>query len=250
MRLHQELVLGIGGVRAIRALGLAPAVWHLNEGHSAFLLAERARELRGRPAGRSTTAWDDVPREQRVHDPHAGLGRQRALRCGPRPAGRRAAARTTAASRSSASSSSGSASTGTRSQFDMTAFSLRLTNGANAVSHLHAETANATWSGVIDRPILGITNGIHGPTWIGDPVAELLERLDADLDDLDASTESRPVLGAPRADPGARPVGGAPAPEARARPLRARPPAQPVRPPRRGADGARRARDRARPGRS
>ena len=45
MRLHQELVLGVGGVRAIRALGLAPAVWHLNEGHSAFLLAERAREL-------------------------------------------------------------------------------------------------------------------------------------------------------------------------------------------------------------
>ena len=44
MRLHQELVLGIGGVRAVRALGLAPAVWHLNEGHSAFLLAERARE--------------------------------------------------------------------------------------------------------------------------------------------------------------------------------------------------------------
>ena len=45
MRLHQELVLGVGGVRAIRALGLSPAVWHLNEGHSAFLLAERAREL-------------------------------------------------------------------------------------------------------------------------------------------------------------------------------------------------------------
>src|SRR4051794_25190962 len=44
MRLHQELVLGIGGVRAIRQLGLEPAVWHLNEGHSAFLLAERARE--------------------------------------------------------------------------------------------------------------------------------------------------------------------------------------------------------------
>jgi len=45
MRLHQELVLGVGGVRAIRALGIRPAVWHLNEGHSAFLLAERAREL-------------------------------------------------------------------------------------------------------------------------------------------------------------------------------------------------------------
>ena len=45
MRLHQELVLGVGGVRALRELGLDPAVWHLNEGHSAFLLAERAREL-------------------------------------------------------------------------------------------------------------------------------------------------------------------------------------------------------------
>ena len=42
MRLHQELILGIGGVRALRALGIAPAAWHLNEGHSAFLLGERA----------------------------------------------------------------------------------------------------------------------------------------------------------------------------------------------------------------
>ena len=45
MRLHQELVLGVGGVRALRELELEPAAWHLNEGHSAFLLAERAREL-------------------------------------------------------------------------------------------------------------------------------------------------------------------------------------------------------------
>ena len=45
MRLCQELVLGIGGVRALRALGIEPAVWHLNEGHSAFLLVERAGEL-------------------------------------------------------------------------------------------------------------------------------------------------------------------------------------------------------------
>ena len=78
---------------------------------------------------------------------------------------------------------------GDHAEFDMTAFSLRLTNGANAVSHLHAETANATWQGVPGRPILGITNGIHGPTWIGQPIAELLEDLGADLDDLDESTE-------------------------------------------------------------
>lgn len=43
-RIEQELVLGVGGVRALRALGLAPAVWHVNEGHAAFLMIERARE--------------------------------------------------------------------------------------------------------------------------------------------------------------------------------------------------------------
>ena len=184
------------------------------------------------------------PREQRLHDPHAGLGRQRAVRRRPRPARRRPAARrrrrpTRAASRSSASSSSGWASTATRSQFDMTAFSLRLTNGANAVSQLHAETANATWQGVVaardprhhqrrPRPDLDRRSRSR----------ELLERyLGADLDDLDAGGRARPLLGAHRPDPGRRAVGGAPAPEARARDLRPRPAAQPVRPPRRGAGG-------------
>ena len=70
MRLHQELVLGIGGVRAIRQLGLAPAVWHLNEGHSAFLLAERAREY---VAGKMSIddAWAAVRRDSvfTIHTP-------------------------------------------------------------------------------------------------------------------------------------------------------------------------------------
>src|SRR5262245_31497414 len=70
MRLHQELVLGVGGVRALRELKLDPAVWHLNEGHSAFLLAERARELveTGQPLDR---AWDTVKRNSvfTIHTP-------------------------------------------------------------------------------------------------------------------------------------------------------------------------------------
>jgi starch phosphorylase len=74
-------------------------------------------------------------------------------------------------------------------QFDMTAFSLRLTNGANAVSRLHAETANATWAGIVDKPILGVTNGVHDPTWVGDPIVSLLRGLGANLDDLDASSQ-------------------------------------------------------------
>ena len=78
MRLHQEIVLGIGGVRALRALGLKPAAWHLNEGHSALLLAERAREFVA--GGLSLDqAWEMVRQGQCVHDPHPGLGRQRAV---------------------------------------------------------------------------------------------------------------------------------------------------------------------------
>jgi len=185
MRLHQELVLGIGGVRAIRALGLEPAVWHLNEGHSAFLLAERAREHV--KSGRSLAqAWTDVRRDSvfTIHTPvsagnerfDAELVRRLAgplLEAGGVPV--------------NDVLQLGLGVDHDPNQFDMTAFSLRLTRGANAVSHLHAQTANETWQAVLDHPILGITNGIHGPTWIGQPIAEPLERLGADLDDLDAN---------------------------------------------------------------
>jgi starch phosphorylase len=187
MRLHQELVLGIGGVRAIRALGLAPAVWHLNEGHSALLLAERAREYVSRGVALDD-AWGQVRRDSvfTIHTPvsagnerfEADLVRRLAgplLDAGGVPV--------------QEVLDLGLGVDEDPDQFDMTAFSLRLTRGANAVSHLHAQTANETWQGVVDHPILGITNGIHGPTWIGQPIAELLEALGADLDDLDESTQ-------------------------------------------------------------
>ena len=78
---------------------------------------------------------------------------------------------------------------GDRGQFDMTAFSLRLTNGANAVSQLHAETANGTWQGITDHPILGITNGVHGPSWVGTPIVEAVKtHLGAELDGMDAGS--------------------------------------------------------------
>ena len=194
MRLHQELVLGVGGVRAIRALGLAPAVWHLNEGHSAFLLAERTRELvaTGLPLDesfaqvRSSSVFT-------IHTPvsagnerfDADLVRRIA---GPlldgdgRPAtGGVPIERVLELGRDGA---------GDLHSFDLTALSLRLTNGANAVSQLHAETANATWQSLIDRPILGITNGVHAPTWVGSAMADLYDRqLEADLDDLDPQSQ-------------------------------------------------------------
>lgn len=197
MRLHQELVLGVGGVRALRALELDPAVWHLNEGHSAFLLAERAREMTaaGTPI---ETALETISRNAvfTIHTPVSagnerfdadlvrrvagplldgdgrpntgGVGLERVLGMGL-----------------------GVDNDG--SQFDMTAFSLRLTTNANAVSQLHGHTANGTWAAIMPREILGLTNGVHTPTWVGQPLRDALERYtNADLDAMeDAEPEQR-----------------------------------------------------------
>ena len=194
MRLHQELVLGVGGVRAIRALGIVPSVWHLNEGHSAFLLAERAREHVA--AGLSLEeAWDLVRADSvfTIHTPvpagnerfAADLVRQVAtplLDGDGRPS--------TGGVPVEAVLELGVGVEGDRGQFDMTGFSLRLTRAANAVSQLHAQTADATWRGVAPQEIIGITNGVHMPSWIGHAMTETLQRhLGADLDNLDIEGE-------------------------------------------------------------
>src|SRR3954470_10832296 len=153
MRLHQELVLGIGGVRALRALGIAPAVWHLNEGHSAFLLAERARELVANGA-EIDDALAAVRRNSvfTIHTPvsagnerfDANLVRQLA---GPILAPGAGAPQAAPGLPIERVLEIGCGPDGDEGQFDMTAFSLRLTSRANAVSQLHAQTANATWQG-------------------------------------------------------------------------------------------------------
>ena len=190
MRLHQELVLGVGGTRALRALDLSPAVWHLNEGHSAFLLAERAREL----VATGTTlddAWTEVRRNSvfTIHTPvsagnerfDVGLVRRVAgpmLEGDGRPG--------TGGVPVQRVLDLGLGVEGDTGQFDMTAFSLRLTHGANAVSLLHGHTANATWQGIAPHEILGLTNGVHTPTWVGQPMRDALEHhTDADLDTMD-----------------------------------------------------------------
>ena len=183
MRLHQELVLGVGGVRALRALGIAPAAWHLNEGHSAFLLVERARELVA--AG---VPFEDALEQVRarsvftIHTPvSAGNERFDAD-----------LVRTLAAPMMQGAGIDmerilelGRGVDDDPSQFDMTGFSLRLSVRANAVSQLHAETANGTWHGITRRPIMGITNGVHPGTWLGGPVRALYSSLGADLDRID-----------------------------------------------------------------
>ncbi|MFN2484248.1 MAG: alpha-glucan family phosphorylase [Candidatus Limnocylindria bacterium] len=175
MRLCQELVLGIGGVRALRALGIQPAVWHLNEGHSAFLLLERARELiqEGvdpsealRQVGRRAvfTIHTPVPAGNEVFDraqvrkflepwtTAAGLATDELLELGRGLTDEPDAG------------------------FDMTAFVLRHAARANAVSALHGRTATSTWSELAGHRIDAITNGVHVGTWAGRPVQQMYER--------------------------------------------------------------------------
>jgi starch phosphorylase len=189
MRFCQEMVLGVGGVRALRALQIQPVVWHLNEGHSAMMLVERTRELVAQG-----TPFEEAAAQVRrnsvftIHTPvsagnerfDAGLvQRLAAPLAGPDGVDLDRVLEL------------GRGAEGDPSQFDMTAFSLRLTNGANAVSHLHAQTANATWQAILERPILGITNGIHVPSWVGRPLRTLYEELGGDLDDLDPEVRAR-----------------------------------------------------------
>jgi starch phosphorylase len=197
MRLHQELVLGVGGVRVLRALGIEPAVWHLNEGHSAFLLAERAREIVA--AGEDLdAAWTRVARDSvfTIHTPVSAGNERFAVDLVRRVAGPLLdgdGRPRTGGVPIDRILEIGLGPDGDRSEFDMTGFSLRLTNDANAVSMLHAQTADATWSGTAPHRIRGVTNGIHVPSWMGSAMGETLAReLNADLDDLDEETEVGP----------------------------------------------------------
>jgi starch phosphorylase len=195
MRLHQELILGVGGVRALRALGIKPDVWHLNEGHSAFLLAERARE-RIVAGDDVDTALATVSRNSvfTIHTP-VSAGNERfdadLVRRVAGPLLDGDGRRNTGGVPVGRVLEIGRGTDGDAGQFDMTAFSLRLTNGANAVSKLHAATANATWGDIPPHGIIAVTNGVHPPTWVGGPIFGRYERhLDADLDDLDGATDA------------------------------------------------------------
>ncbi len=173
MRLHQEIVLGVGGVRALRALGIEPRVWHLNEGHSRVHARRACARADRSTAWPSTRRSSDVQRNAvfTIHTP-VSAGNER-FDARPRaPAGRAARSRA-AVLILSASSSCGRGTDNDADQFDMTAFSLRQTNGANAVSHPARPDGQLDLDDVLRTPILGITNGVHPPSWVGEPVAPL-----------------------------------------------------------------------------
>ncbi|HET9879140.1 MAG TPA: alpha-glucan family phosphorylase [Candidatus Limnocylindria bacterium] len=188
MRLCQEIMLGVGGVRALRGLGVEPAVWHLNEGHSAFMLLERARELVHAEPG---LAAEEALRR---------VGRTSAFTIHtPVPAGNEVFERALVARDFAAWFAETGMAPGAlfelgrghtddpEAPFDMTAFVLRHAARANAVSQLHGRTATETWQSVAGHPIDAITNGVHVGTWLGRPIRRVYRQaigtsLNNDLD--------------------------------------------------------------------
>jgi len=179
-RLQQEIVLGIGGVRVLRRLNINPAVWHANEGHTAFMTLERIREevADGASFGEATsrvhqaTVFTTHTPVQAGHDvfpaplmdkylkgfcESLGIGREAFFQLGQQ--------------------------TGSSTQtFNMSALGMRMASLRCAVSQLHGEVTRRMWHGLWPDvaedqvPVLHITNGIHVPSWIAPELYGLLER--------------------------------------------------------------------------
>jgi glycogen phosphorylase len=178
-RVMQEVLLGVGGVRALRALGYNPAVWHMNEGHAAFLILERARELVA--SGFALEQALAKTRSQNIFTTHtpvaAGndefplwlidkylgalwselkLTREQFfdLARHPMPAGE---------------------------TFSMGVLALRNSDGRNAVSELHGRVARRMWHFLWpecdekDVPISYVTNGVHTANWMARRLRNLLD---------------------------------------------------------------------------
>ncbi len=177
-RLRQELVLGVGGVRVLRRLGLAPTVFHMNEGHSAFLQLERLRELVEEDGVGTSEALEQlrestvftthtpVPAGNEVFDPELVQRNVEGLveRCGLEWDEFAALGKVAPEDE----------------LFGLTPFALRTSRYANGVSELHGAVSREMWHGlwpgspVDEVPITSITNGVHQRTWLSRELEELL----------------------------------------------------------------------------
>jgi starch phosphorylase len=181
-RLSQEIILGLGGVRALRALGISPAVWHLNEGHAAFVLFERMAELRNQQKLGFDHAAEAVAADTvfTTHTPVAAGNEAFSLPLMDKYFRRFCKENNIELSRL--------LNLGLQSEeggykfFSMTVLALRLSSGSNGVSRLHGEVSRQLWKHLwpdipsAEAPITSITNGVHAPTWLAPEMAELFAR--------------------------------------------------------------------------
>ena len=177
-RLAQYILLGVGGVRALEAMGIDPGILHLNEGHAAFISLEAARAHGGTlgeglaaaraktiftthtpvPAGNDTYPAGQVVEALAGLTASMGVDPMEVIRLGrTRP------------------DDDGEA-------FGVSQFALRTSRAANGVSRRHGEVARGMWRelwpdrAVEEVPIGHVTNGVHVPTWLGGPMRALLDR--------------------------------------------------------------------------
>jgi glycogen phosphorylase len=182
LRIKQEILLGIGGYRALKTLGISPSVYHMNEGHSAFLSLERCRDLmlahkltfaearEASTAGLAFTTHTPVPAGNDYFSPdliERYLGRYyRDLGLAPREfhgLGRQDPSNDQEA-------------------FCMTVLALKMAGNSNGVAKLHGMVSRKMWQPVWpglpvnEIPIVSITNGVHAPSWISRDMAGLYDR--------------------------------------------------------------------------
>ena len=181
VRVHQELLLGVGGLRALKALGITPGVLHLNEGHSGFVVLEAIRQRMEEEGISFEKAVPQVAREVvfTTHTPvPAGHDRFDAdlmeEHLGPlRESLGLSKENFMALGRENPKSDE---------RFCMTVLGLKLSRRANAVSSLHGEVSRAMWTGLSPGktedavPIGHITNGVHVPTWLAPQMFRLYDR--------------------------------------------------------------------------
>ncbi|MDR1856827.1 MAG: alpha-glucan family phosphorylase [Desulfovibrio sp.] len=180
IRLLQEMVLGIGGVRLIRTLGIEPWVYHMNEGHSAFLVIERLQECMG--AGMGYAEAKVRIRANTIFTTHT-----------PVPAGNEAFSLDLMQRYFSGSAANlglswqqfvelGQMEGGNMQNFEMTVLALRMTAHANGVSRLHGEVSRHMWNKLwkslplAETPIHFVTNGVHVPSYVGPYMQDVLDQ--------------------------------------------------------------------------
>lgn len=182
-RIVQEMLLGIGGVRLLRKLGVTPHVYHLNEGHSAFLTLELAREVIQQQQVKMADAMPIV-RQQcafTTHTPVAAgndefdaslvlraFGSEYAKELGLSEEEFLALGRIEAENDAS--------------RYGLTPLAIRMCRSTNGVSLKHGEVSRALWQKLFpgkkvdEVPIIHVTNGVHAPTWISPLLRDLFEK--------------------------------------------------------------------------
>ncbi len=170
MRFLQELVLGIGAVRALDALGIEPAVWHANEGHAALSVLERAaREVESGSKLEEATA---TLRDRTVFTLHTPVpaGNETFERWIPDkylgPWAQRLGVTIDELAELARAHDSG--------HFDLGALAIRFSSVVNGVSQRHGQVVTRDWSWLIGHEAAAVTNGVHTPTWIGRGSGRLL----------------------------------------------------------------------------